>query len=156
MQNIRIRMAQMQQGMPNSQKADMSETLTELDKRIKYLQSERRVRSWSERDGFHVEFHDGIYSTPFLSVPSFGGIKYDSLPSWAPPAIAFRCFLPIWCVLPLLMIAPASWGYSFWRRRRRQRANICPNCGYDLRASAPLLNYVPNAELPRLNTTFRC
>jgi hypothetical protein len=138
MQDMRVRMAQMQQGMTDSHKALMSETLTDLDKRIKDMKSERRVRSWSEPDGFHVEFHDGIYSTPFLSVPSFGGIKYDSLPSWTPPAIAFRCFLPIWYILPLLLIAPAWRGFSIWRHYRRRRANVCRKCGYDLRGSPQL------------------
>jgi hypothetical protein len=138
MREKRSNMARMQQGMPDSHKAQMSETLAVLDKQISDLQSENRGHAWSVADGFHAEYHDGLYSTPFRSVPSFGGIKFDSLPSWSPPAIAFRCFLPIWYLLTVLLMAPAARGFSILRRYRRRRANVCRNCGYDLRASPEL------------------
>jgi len=47
--------------------------------------------------------------------------------------------LPYWipifltALLPLLMLG--RWTRTRWQSIRRQRAGLCPNCGYDLRAS---------------------
>lgn len=44
--------------------------------------------------------------------------------------------IPHWCTV--LVMLPALWLGSFAVRRRRQRRlakQLCPSCGYDLRAS---------------------
>jgi hypothetical protein len=46
--------------------------------------------------------------------------------------------LPYWILVLLFAIAPALSARRVWlhrRARRRRRANACPACGYDLRAS---------------------
>jgi hypothetical protein len=46
--------------------------------------------------------------------------------------------LPFWFLLALFVPAPAWWLVTSQRRRRarlRHQAGLCPNCGYDLRAT---------------------
>jgi hypothetical protein len=144
LQQLEAEMADLQKRMPSGHKGQVTETLSDLDRRSR-LQNETNRNVWSEPDGFHLGYHDGVYSTPFRSVPSFGGIKYDALPSWTPPATALRCLLPIWYLLPFLVIAPAWRGMSIWRRHRRRSGNVCRNCGYDLRATPHLCPECGNA-----------
>ncbi len=46
-------------------------------------------------------------------------------------------FMPFWACLVLFAAIPALWLISFKprQRKRRLRAGLCPNCGYDLRAT---------------------
>ena len=54
-------------------------------------------------------------------------------------ATAHRVWFPIWSAAVVTAVSPALWlsryGVSGWRRRRRTRAGLCGQCGYDLRAS---------------------
>jgi hypothetical protein len=43
--------------------------------------------------------------------------------------------IPYWLPTTLFALAPTAWLIGRTRRRRRQRAGLCPNCGYDLRAT---------------------
>jgi hypothetical protein len=144
LQQMRAYRADLQKRMPNADKTRVTETPSDLE-RVSREQRETNVYAWSEPDGFHLGYHDGLYSTPFPEVLSFGGIKYDSLPNWTPPATAFRYFVPIWYILPLLLAAPAWRGAFIWRRFRRHRAHLCQNCGYDLRATPDVCPECGNA-----------
>ena len=43
--------------------------------------------------------------------------------------------LPCWLLVPLFAVLPIMWCRSELRRRRRDKAGLCPKCGYDLRAT---------------------
>ena len=40
-----------------------------------------------------------------------------------------------WAAVVLTALLPGLWPISRWRRRKQNRAGLCPKCGYDLRAS---------------------
>jgi hypothetical protein len=42
---------------------------------------------------------------------------------------------PHWSLLLALLVFPALRGWQLLRARRRQNENLCPQCGYDLRAT---------------------
>jgi hypothetical protein len=42
---------------------------------------------------------------------------------------------PHWALIPATVIAPLAFVVRARRRRRRTRAGLCPQCGYDLRAT---------------------
>ena len=44
-------------------------------------------------------------------------------------------FIPHWMVLLVLLPLPALWSAAVVRRRLRLSREICPTCGYDLRAT---------------------
>jgi len=44
--------------------------------------------------------------------------------------------IPLWLILPVLLILPAMKVAANFRLRRRGKLNLCLACGYDLRASA--------------------
>ena len=48
-------------------------------------------------------------------------------------------FVPYWFLLTIPAVLPAGWVVGVGVRRRRAkrllRANVCPSCGYDLRAT---------------------
>jgi hypothetical protein len=46
-----------------------------------------------------------------------------------------RVFFPHWSVVLLTAILPATRTASAIRRRSRTKGNLCPSCGYDLRAT---------------------
>ncbi|HET6247856.1 MAG TPA: hypothetical protein VFE47_09170 [Tepidisphaeraceae bacterium] len=64
-----------------------------------------------------------------------GGCNTLTSVSWATRSRAVM--LPDWAIVFLLMAPPIAWfaGTSRRRIRRRQRAGLCPACGFDLRAS---------------------
>jgi hypothetical protein len=43
--------------------------------------------------------------------------------------------IPLWLLLPLLLILPSTSLLNFLKSRRRRKLNLCPSCGYDLRAT---------------------
>jgi hypothetical protein len=44
--------------------------------------------------------------------------------------------IPLWLILPVLLILPAMSARAYFRDRRRRKLDLCVSCGYDLRASA--------------------
>jgi hypothetical protein len=46
--------------------------------------------------------------------------------------------VPVWFLLVLLSIPPAFWLRRTVRQIRRRRRGLCPQCGYDIRASADI------------------
>ena len=46
-----------------------------------------------------------------------------------------RAFFPHWSVVLVTAILPAARMVSAVRRRSRRGGNLCPSCGYDLRAT---------------------
>jgi hypothetical protein len=55
------------------------------------------------------------------------------------PLPHFSAWGPAWLPATTAAPLPAAWvavrGAKRWRRRRRTRLNLCPSCGFDLRAS---------------------
>jgi hypothetical protein len=68
---------------------------------------------------------------------SFAGFQYVHFsPQFGPhPKSIWLALVPYWFVLGSLAALPLAWIASFARRRRRIAANLCAECGYDLRAS---------------------
>src|SRR5207245_2116163 len=93
-------------------------------------------------DGSHVLDHDGFYIVADATMTtlgqrqtkSFAGIVFEhSVDTYYTESR--RLSVPVWFVAGLLLIMPLLELRSFWRWWRRRRFNLCPNCGYDLRAS---------------------
>jgi hypothetical protein len=53
---------------------------------------------------------------------------------WALPASADFVIIPLWSLTLLWSIPLGWWGWSAYRRRPKPQG-LCPNCGYDLRAT---------------------
>jgi hypothetical protein len=47
----------------------------------------------------------------------------------------FSITMPLWAVAALWAVPPLLWARARRRRRRAREANLCPQCGYDLRAT---------------------
>ena len=65
------------------------------------------------------------------------GPAYGNTPP-GQPARDWVALAPVWGLLLLTLIIPSLHAIPFARRlrqRRRHRLNLCPDCGYDLRAS---------------------
>jgi len=43
--------------------------------------------------------------------------------------------IPLWLILPVLLVFPTISAMAYFRSRRRRKLNLCSSCGYDLRAS---------------------
>jgi hypothetical protein len=56
----------------------------------------------------------------------------DSAPG---PAFSVHLGVPHWLLATISLLLPAQWVRSAIRRRRGQRNGLCPQCGYDLRAT---------------------
>jgi hypothetical protein len=72
------------------------------------------------------------------------GFRYVSTDSWSPkaqlqqgyPTASSRAiFIRHWAIVALTAILPAVAAGQFIRNRHRRRSNLCPKCGYDLRAT---------------------
>ena len=46
-----------------------------------------------------------------------------------------RVQFPLYVAVVFFTLAPLGYGFQIFRHRRRRTQGICPNCGYDLRAS---------------------
>jgi hypothetical protein len=58
---------------------------------------------------------------------------------YTPDGLTWHLLLPWWIVLVLTALLPVRWYILWrgrWRREYRRRMALCPNCGYDLRASS--------------------
>ena len=67
------------------------------------------------------------------SVWSRLGFQYSSAKNriWTTRGLSFH----FWCPTLLFALAPAVWLLRRLLRHRRHSANLCPTCGYDLRAT---------------------
>jgi hypothetical protein len=124
-QRMRVLPGYRQQGIQ-----DLDESDARITRRRKALYETYRMSP-----GFHLGFRDGVHTTPFQKIPHFMGVSYDSYPSWSPPSVGFRLVVPVWYMLPLLLIAPAVRGRRSWQTWRRRRSGQCAKCGYDMRAT---------------------
>jgi hypothetical protein len=70
----------------------------------------------------------------------------DGHPGWRPLGFGYmhyidtfadvrRFVVPCWFVAILTLLLPATWMLTRLTGRRRSSQNLCPNCGYDLRAT---------------------
>ncbi|HEV8607623.1 MAG TPA: hypothetical protein VGQ99_19970 [Tepidisphaeraceae bacterium] len=147
LQEMRADMAKNFDSTPDPWRSRLSEHIIRLDKQISETRQDHGKNFYDRPDGFYLGAHGGIYATPIAAIPTFAGIKFDSFPSFRYPATGFRCVVPIWWVLPFLLIAPLVRGISLWRSRRRRQAGHCSFCGYDLRASS---NKCPECGVERM------
>jgi hypothetical protein len=66
-----------------------------------------------------------------LTVPMFDFAHFQDIRGNVATIIAF----PHWFLLLALAILPALRGWQLLRSARRRSENLCPQCGYDLRAT---------------------
>ena len=81
----------------------------------------------SSRFGFGV-LHDWGTRYAWRAAPTTRKVATELL--WA-----YALWFPHWLVVLLSAVPPLRWGLRTRQRRRRTRAGLCLNCGYDLRAS---------------------
>ena len=93
------------------------------DRRVQFLAGDGRfpptdLYAYWQRRG--AVFHGGGFAVS-RSAPEYGALGGVLAPLWL-PAAAFA-------------MSPIAWLILRLRRWRRQRAGLCPQCGYDLRAT---------------------
>jgi hypothetical protein len=91
--------------------------------------------------GFIWQYYPGTYFADF----SYSGPAYGRPPLRNNHRLIV---IPCWCPAILFATSPALWliRRSRGRRRRRIAAGLCPNCGYDMRATpqrCPECGYIP-------------
>ena len=67
-------------------------------------------------------------------VPIPPGAIYARLPPALPDRLDAEFTIAYWLLLPIALILPTIAFARYRRRRRRETNNLCPTCGYDLRA----------------------
>jgi hypothetical protein len=86
-------------------------------------------QAYSDETAQNIAEHIAI--NPSFSILGFGYVHYQT-----PPVPPFReIWFPHWFPALLFAILPALRLRAILRRRRRNRAGLCPHCGYDLRAT---------------------
>jgi hypothetical protein len=65
----------------------------------------------------------------------FGAARVDGRPTNELHRSASILMVPTWVALAVLMPLPGVRIVRLLRRRRRGSSGLCPNCGYDLRAT---------------------
>ena len=71
----------------------------------------------------------------FRYVHTDNWLPNGQLPWGYPTARSRAMFLPHWAIVVSTTILPFIAGRRFVRNRKRRRDNLCPKCGYDLRAT---------------------
>jgi hypothetical protein len=108
--------------------------LDRIDAEIYRLEQSMPFGFHLNSDGSHWSYHEGLNS-PLEAPPEFLGVAFDSYRGWNYPALGFRCIVPMWHVLALLLLWPAIRAGKMWRAWLRGRNGLCVNCGYDMRAT---------------------
>jgi len=80
----------------------------------------------------------------------FFGLAYAQ--STLPYAHSRTFAIPLWLLIVLLLVCPGHAAWRYLRSRRRRKSNVCPACGYDLRASP---DQCPECGVPRQPATSR-
>ncbi|HEV8604099.1 MAG TPA: hypothetical protein VGQ99_01960 [Tepidisphaeraceae bacterium] len=126
---------------------------TRLENDLKRKQRElaqHKNRGFSKADGLHFgpdPRHPWFDNPP--NTKSFMGITYHYFFSQSPPATVQRWMIPLWLPLLLLATPPLLRLRSGYRKYRLRRSNLCPSCGYDLRATPhPLPRMRPHPHPP--------
>jgi hypothetical protein len=87
---------------------------------------------WHERRRVNYDFHSPLPNADVAL--SLAGFHYGHMGKT--PAIDYwLVVVPLWAPTLIFAIPPAYAAASWWRTRRRrtrQRAGLCPRCGYDL------------------------
>ncbi len=86
-------------------------------------------------DGLYIVLNGTIISPSPQLTKSFAGIKFENAITRSIDSESRRLTIPVWFIAPLLLIMPILQMRSLLRGWRRRRLNLCPSCGYDLRAS---------------------
>ena len=91
-------------------------------------------------DGLHTGPDPlGLYRRDRYLNSSYAGIDYRRIYDVPTALIIHYWHIPLWPILVLLLILPLLRGLSLYRSfLRRRRSNLCPACGYDLRATPSL------------------
>jgi hypothetical protein len=103
---------------------------------------ERTAFSYTTRGAFWNLAWTGVAHPAWPQVPPVNkraGATYDNATGGAVERwfIGRALWLPYWLPAAAFAVAPAAWASRAGarRRQRRLRLGLCPNCGYDLRAS---------------------
>jgi hypothetical protein len=99
-----------------------------------------RDRPWLEPAELRQGIKPPLYDHSFLG---FGGTGTQEVRTWQaesgrtiPYSTNLRTyFIPLWFCCALFSVAPLIHFVHLARAIRRRVLNLCPNCGYDLRAS---------------------
>src|SRR5207249_4965257 len=65
----------------------------------------------------------------------FPPMRFEQSTSPVYPNNSWQLTIAYWLLLPPTLVLPAIAFVRHRRRRRRETSNLCPTCGYDLRAS---------------------
>jgi len=65
----------------------------------------------------------------------WGGFAWWAIETRNGGGLITRLVVPMWAITALAGALPIWWCFGLYRRRRRRLSNLCPNCGYDMRAT---------------------
>lgn len=91
-----------------------------------------------------VEWEERTPSAMIRSLWRFERVRASTVRPTLPGAMAgltvgrHAIVMPIWCFVLASAVAPANRFRRWHRKRKRRDAGLCPECGYDLRATPDL------------------
>jgi hypothetical protein len=100
------------------------------------------ARSWEAAD---PEYPDFLYGDAAAGLAGFAWSRYDTGGGWL-SVRGWGVIVPMWLPALLLTLPTAVTVRSRRRRKANARAGLCPQCGYDLRATptrCPECGHVP-------------